>query len=48
MMVRPALDRALGPDLPSVDDACAMFADGFLRAVAAAPGGYTPGPRGGA
>ncbi|GAA1754024.1 TetR/AcrR family transcriptional regulator [Streptomonospora arabica] len=45
MMVRPALDRALGPALPSVDDACAMFADGFLRAVAPDPSTAEGGPR---
>jgi len=35
MMVRPVMDRALAPDVPSVDETCTMFADGFLRAVTA-------------
>ncbi|WP_461002384.1 TetR/AcrR family transcriptional regulator [Streptomonospora sediminis] len=39
MMARPAMERALDPGLPSADAACAMFADGFLRSIAADPGG---------
>ena len=35
MLTRPALRSALGPDLPSVEESCAVFADAFLRAVAA-------------
>ncbi|MQA86733.1 MAG: TetR family transcriptional regulator [Streptosporangiales bacterium] len=35
MILRPALTRAMGRDLPGVEDACAVFADNFLRAVAA-------------
>ena len=34
MLLRPALTRELGRDLPSVEETCAVFADAFLRAVA--------------
>ncbi|MGH2350927.1 MAG: TetR/AcrR family transcriptional regulator [Chloroflexota bacterium] len=34
LLFRPALARALGRDLPSVEETCAVFAAAFLRAVA--------------
>jgi AcrR family transcriptional regulator len=45
MLLRPALTRELGPELPGVEEACAVFADAFLRSVAVpgAPSG-TPIP----
>jgi AcrR family transcriptional regulator len=36
MLLRPALSRELGRDLPSVEETCAVFADAFLRAVSEA------------
>jgi hypothetical protein len=33
-MVRPAVDNIPEVELPELDDACAVFADAFLRAVA--------------
>jgi len=38
LLFRPAMERGAGSDLPSVGEACALFADAFLRAVAV-PGG---------
>ena len=35
LLFRPAIDHTPGPDLPSVEETCEMFADAFLRAVAA-------------
>jgi AcrR family transcriptional regulator len=34
LLFRPAMVRMAGPDLPSVEDTCAVFAEAFLRAVA--------------
>ncbi len=39
LLFRPAMARRAGADLPSVEEACAVFADAFLRAVA------VPSPR---
>jgi hypothetical protein len=33
-MLRPAADNIAGVDLPELDQACAVFADAFLRAAA--------------
>jgi AcrR family transcriptional regulator len=41
MLFRPAMGRELGPDLPSVEETCGVFADAFLRAVAL-PGAEVP------
>jgi hypothetical protein len=35
LLLRPAIDHTPGPDLPSVEETREMFADAFLRAVAA-------------
>ncbi len=41
LLLRPALTHGLGLDLPSVEEACEVFAGAFLRAVAVA--GTEPG-----
>lgn len=33
MLLRPPLQTALGPELPTVEETCEIFADAFLRAV---------------
>jgi hypothetical protein len=38
MLLRPALARELGRDLPAVDETCEVFADAFVRAVAVPEG----------
>lgn len=42
LLFRPALAPALGSELPGVDDASAVFADAFLRAVALPEAGASP------
>ncbi|MER6303495.1 TetR/AcrR family transcriptional regulator [Kitasatospora sp. NPDC001539] len=43
VLLRPVLEPALGTDLPSLEEASALFADAYLRAVApAGPDGGTP------
>jgi AcrR family transcriptional regulator len=42
MLLRPALERELGADLPTVEEACTVFADAFLRS--AAVGGASGSP----
>lgn len=37
MLLRPAMARELGAELPSVQQTCEVFADNFLRAVAVSP-----------
>jgi AcrR family transcriptional regulator len=34
MLLRPALESALGPELPPVEDVCEIFTGAYLRAVA--------------
>ncbi|GAA3181860.1 TetR/AcrR family transcriptional regulator [Streptomyces ramulosus] len=33
ILLRPVLEPALGPDLPTVDESCELFTEAFLRAV---------------
>ena len=42
MLFRPAMAPTLGPDLPDLPAACAVFADSFLRAVAVTDPGTAP------
>ncbi|WP_338022692.1 hypothetical protein [Allosalinactinospora lopnorensis] len=46
MALRPTLESALGPQLPSLEEACETFADAYLRAAAVSGGAERPDPNG--